>query len=157
MHPIQTFSIPAALVAVALALTGPALAEQQGAGLTTPREVRTEISNAFDAVGDYAVQQRKQAVARAKEAMTKLDAELERRQDALRDAWGEMNQAARADARTAMRDLRQARNRLGERFGALEAGADEAWDELTNGFARAYRDLSETWTQGDAAVSDKAD
>lgn len=143
----------AALLAAGIALAAPILASPAFAGggddtpgLTTSQEVRQEISQAVDAVGDYAAQERRQALARARAAMERLDAELDRRQDALRENWNDMSASAREEARVAMRDLRQARNRLGERYGALEAGADSAWDELTEGFVEAYRDLSELWS-----------
>jgi len=143
----------AALLAAGIALAAPVLAAPAFAaggddtpGLTTSQEVRKEISQAVDAVGDYAAQERRQALSSARAAMERLDAELDRRQDALRENWNDMSAAAREEARAAMRDLRQARNRLGERYGALEAGADSAWDELTEGFVEAYRDLSELWS-----------
>jgi hypothetical protein len=142
-----------ALVAVGIALAAPVLASPAFAaggddtpGLTTSQEVRKEISQAVDAVGDYAAQERRQALSSARAAMERLDAELDRRQDALRENWNDMSASAREEARAAMRDLRQARNRLGERYGALEAGADSAWDELTEGFVQAYRDLSKHWS-----------
>ena len=156
-----TFSRSAALVALGLSLAGSAVADEHGSGqssgLTTSQEVREEISDAFDAVGDYAVQQRKQALARAEEAMTKLDAELARRQEAMREAWAGMSDAARAEARATMRNLRAARNTLGERYGALQAGADEAWSDLTRGFSEAWSDLSANWAREEAQEMDGED
>ena len=56
----------------------------------------------------------------------------------MRENWAEMSDAARETAEARLRDLRQARNRLGERYGALESGASSAWDELKTGFSDAW-------------------
>jgi hypothetical protein len=34
--------------------------------------------------------------------------------------------------------MRQARNRLGERYGALQSGTSNAWDELKTSFSEAW-------------------
>lgn len=140
----------AALLAAALFLPALAWAEEPAPRTTTSQQVRTEISQAFDAVGSYAVQERDQAQAHARKAMARLDTEIERRQEALREAWGEMDVTARDRARATLRDLQQARNRLGERYGALESGADSAWDGLRAGFSNAYADLKRIWVRDDA-------
>lgn len=155
------------LLAAALALPSFAWAETSGAsaptdpavkveidttpGMTTTQEVRDEIGDAFAAVGDYAAQERKQALASAREAMQQLDAEIDRRQEALRENWADLSAAARERGRATLRDLQQARYRIGERYGALEAGADSAWDDLKQGFVDAYGQLKAYWTEEDPA------
>lgn len=68
--------------------------------------------------------------AKAREALNRLDAEIERHEQALRENWVEMSDAARETAQARLRDLREARNTLGERYGTLQAGTSDAWDEL---------------------------
>ena len=137
---------------LAALLAMPAAAQDPGA-LTTADEVRAEISDAMDAVAAYAEQERDQALTEAREALTRLDAEIERREQALRENWSEMSDAARETAEARLRDLRQARNRLGERYGALEAGASSAWDELRTGFADAWAAFFEAWSAADKDAS----
>ncbi|MEQ8399812.1 MAG: hypothetical protein RIB53_02615 [Roseitalea porphyridii] len=135
-------------VGVTALLAVPAAAQDTEA-LTTAEEVRTEISQAMDAIAAYSQQERDQALAEAREALDRLDAEIERREQALRENWAELSDATRETAEERLRDLREARNRLGERYGALEAGASSAWDELKTGFADAWADFSEAWSAAD--------
>lgn len=136
------------LVAAAFCVALPALA-QDNTDMTTTDEVRTEISEAMDAIAAYSEQQSDEALTEAREALNRLDAEIERREQALRESWAEMSDTAREAAQARLRDLRQARNRLGERYGALESGASSAWDELTSGFSDAWDAFSEAWTAAD--------
>ncbi|MFO7921883.1 MAG: hypothetical protein R6U99_13960 [Nioella sp.] len=133
---------------VAALLAVPAAAQDSDA-LTTAEEVRAEISEAMNAIGAYSEQERDEALAEARAALDRLDAEIERRDRALRENWAEMSDAARETAEARLRDLRQARNRLGERFGALESGASSAWDELKTGFSNAWGDFSDAWSAAD--------
>jgi hypothetical protein len=57
-------------------------------------------------------------------------AELERREQSLRDNWAEMSDSARETAQARLRELREARNTLGERYGALQSGTNSAWEVL---------------------------
>ncbi|MEE4120684.1 MAG: hypothetical protein V2I65_16915 [Paracoccaceae bacterium] len=144
----------APLVAVALACAGgPANAQEAGA-LTTRAEVRSEIEQAMEAIAAYSEQERDEAVAEARAALDRLDAEIARREQALRENWAEMSDEARETARTRLEELRAARNRLGERYGALQSGASEAWDELTAGFSDAWNAFSETWSDEPAPSAD---
>lgn len=136
--------------AIALACT-PAIA-QDNDGLMTTKELKAEISEAMTAVADYSEQESDQALTTAKEAMMRLDAAIERREQALRDNWADMSQAAREEASDRMTDLRQARNTLSERYGALKAGTGNAWDDLKAGFSEAWTSFSGIWTddEGDS-------
>lgn len=142
----------AAGIAAFLAL--PASAQDTNA-LTTAEEVRAEIGQAMDAVASYTEQERDQALAKARAALLRLDAEIDRRERALRENWSEMSEAARETAEARLQDLRQARNRLGERFGALETGASTGWDELKTGFSDAWGAFSEAWGAADDGASTK--
>lgn len=146
---MPVFTTLRAAVAAAALLAAPAMAQQDESSLTTSEEVRAEVSEAMDAVAEYSGQERDQALARAEEALNRLDAEIERREQALRENWAGMSESARETARENLRELRDARNALGERFGALQAGAAGAWDELKAGFADAWAAFSEAWSGAD--------
>jgi len=135
-------------VAVTAAFAVPAAAQDHSA-LTTTDEVRAEISEAMNAIAAYSAQERDQALAEAREGLNRLDAEIERREQALRENWADMSDAARETAQARVQDLRDVRNRLGERYGALQAGASSAWDELKSGFSDAWNAFSESWSATD--------
>lgn len=143
----------AALCAAMSAISLPAAAQGTDA-LVTSDEVRTEINEAMEAVASYAEQERDQALTEARQALTQLDAEIERREQALRESWSDMSDATRETARQQLHDLREARNRLGERYGALQAGASDAWDELKSGFSDAWTAFSKAWTDADGDMAE---
>lgn len=118
---------------------------------TTPDDIRAEITEAMEAVSDYSVQERKSAVAKTREALNQLDAEIDRREDAVRENWSEMSDATRQEMREQLQELRQMRNRVGERFGALESGTEGAWTELKDGFASAWDAFAKAWSKADAS------
>jgi len=136
----------AALLAVASA---PALAQDDNAALTTTDDVRAEVSEAMDAIADYSEQERDEALSKAREALARLDAEIERREQALRENWSDMSDSAQDTARARLKDLREARNTLSERYGALQSGASSAWDELKSGFSDAWTAFSDAWSDAD--------
>jgi len=138
--------------AIALAAATPALAQDDD-GLMTTKELKAEISEAMEAVAAYSEQERDQALTTAREAMTRLDAEIERREQALRENWADMTETARDEASDRMADLREARNALSERYGALKAGTSSAWGELKAGFADAWTAFSGVWSDEDDSSS----
>ncbi len=142
-----------AVVAAAIAcIAVPALAQDEEAA-TTADDVRAEITEAMDAIANYSEQESERAQAEAREALDELDAEIERREQALRERWAEMSDSARETARARLQDLREARNRLGERYGALQAGTSSAWDELKAGFSDAWDAFTEAWSAADDEAS----
>jgi len=142
-------TLRAGALAVGIAAFALSSAAQDTGALTTTDDVRFEISQAMEAIAAYSEQERDQALAGARAAMTGLDAEIERREEAVRENWAEMSDATRDTARARLRDLREARNRLSERYGALETGASGAWDELKSGFSNAWGAFSEAWSAAD--------
>lgn len=138
----------AALLAVAAL---PASA-QDDADLTTAKEVRTEISEAMGAIADYTAQERDQAIAAGSDALDRLDAEIDRRGQALREHWADMSESARETAQESLEDLRAARNELGERYGALKAGTADAWGDLKSEFTEAWESFSDTWSEADKSA-----
>lgn len=138
----------AALAATVAFSVLPATAQETNA-VSSAEAVRDEISEAMDAIAAYSEQQGEQAVTEARAALDRLDTEIEAREQALREGWAEMSEEARETARAQLKEFRDARNRLGERFGALQAGTTSAWDELKSGFAEAWDALSQIWSSTD--------
>lgn len=149
MKPIRSTLFSMTLVSSMALAPQMAMAQNQETEPGTLEQLRTELSEAMEAVGAYSVEQRDEALAAARDALDRVDAEIERQEQALRENWAEMSEAAQDAARERLNDLRDARNRLAERFGALQAGADSAWDELTDGFGNAWDSFTDVWSQSD--------
>ena len=82
--------LAAVLVAVTLFVSPSQSQETTKAATTetvTADEIRSEISEAFDAIGTYSVQQRDEAMARAEETLAEVDAEIDQLEDR---TWGEL-------------------------------------------------------------------
>ena len=133
----------AGLVAGALALTvAPAHSQSDN---SAAEDVRAEIAEAMDAIGEYSQEQREEAETQAREALEQLDAEIAKYEESVRENWEAMSESAKESARERLKELRSARNELGERFGALQAETDSTWDELKAAFADAWDDVSDAW------------
>jgi hypothetical protein len=140
------------LLATCMACFATASVAENPPGLTTQDEVRAEVSEAMAIIAGYAAQERDAALTEARSALDQLDAAIEAREQDLRDNWSGMSAEAQEIARSQMRELRTARNALGERYGALQAGSVNAWTELKDGFADAWSAFSEA---GDRAASEE--
>lgn len=138
-----------AIAAATIAVTAVPTLAQDKSPPATAEKVRTEITEAMDAIARYSEQKRDEALVDVRDALTKLDAEIARHEQVLRENWAEMSDAARENARTRVQELREARNELGERYGALQAGAKDAWEELKTGFANAWVAFSKKWNAPD--------
>lgn len=139
----QIFSI---VLAGSLAVSGFAFAANEGDATTmSADEVQEEATEAMQALAEYSAQERDQALSAAREAMAQLDQEIDAREETLRDQWADMSTSAREQAKASLAQLRDTRNALGERYGALESGMDSAWDELKAGFAAAYEEVVKAW------------
>lgn len=142
--------ILAAILATSLAAPTVALAAQeQEAATISADQVQEEAAQAMQALANYTAQERDQALSAARKAMQQLDQQIDQREDALRDQWADMSTAAREQAKASLAQLRQTRNALGERYGALESGMDSAWNELRDGFTSAYEAVVEAWNATD--------
>lgn len=139
----------AGALATAVAAFALPAAPQDMEAHTTTDDVRAEISEAMEAIAAYSEQESDQALVEARAALDRLDVEIERREDALRENWSEMSDATRETTRAGLQDLSAARNSLSESYGALETGAGGAWEELKTGFSGAWGAFSEAWTAAD--------
>lgn len=136
-----------------LLLSGAAngLQEQES---TTAEDLRREVSEAMEAIASYSAQQRDEALSKAREAMDRLDVEIERREATLRENWAEMSERSRELASARLQDMRQARQQLAEQYGGLASGSASAWTELRQGFSNAWSAFSDAWRAADEEQSE---
>lgn len=117
---------------------------------TTMEDVRAEVSEAMEAIAEYSEKERDEALVAAREALDRLDTEIARREETLRENWADMTDAAQDAGREQLNSLRQARNEMGERFGALQESTSSAWDELNAGFTNAWDSFPDLWENSDS-------
>ena len=56
-----------------------------------------------------------------------------------------MTQPAREQARASLRALQNQRIRLAEWYGNLKGSSGSAWNEIKQGFSKAYSDINKAW------------
>jgi hypothetical protein len=110
---------------------------------TKSEDVEKEVDEAAEAIRNYTVERRDEAIARTSEAMADTDRRIDRLQDQTNEQWSRMNEAARRRSQAAMADIRRRRGDAAEWVGAMRQSSTEAWSEVRTGFVKSYRDLAE--------------
>lgn len=119
------------------AQTGAQTAPQQ----TTTGKVKQDVAEAVQAIKNYSVEQRDEAVKTAREAIDDLDVRIDRVQARLDKKWNKMSQAAHQEATSTVKALRKERTELAEWYGGLKHGAVATWEEVKGGFLKSYQAL----------------
>ena len=136
---------PAMLLSALIGLSGIAIADET----TSAAELRKELADAGEALQGYSADRKDLAVKKAKEVLDKIDKQIERIEARVDEAANDMSKAARAQARSMLRELRERRQAAAEWYGALKHGSAEAWSEVKNGFAKAYDSLQDALMDAD--------
>jgi hypothetical protein len=106
-------------------------------------EMQKETIEAVDAIRDYSIERRNEAVARARESLAEADRRMDRMEAQMNERWSRMSGTARQRSREAMTDLRRRRSELAEWTGGLQHGSNEAWDEVKAGFVENFHDFAD--------------
>jgi chromosome segregation ATPase len=120
-------------------------AEQSSVEKTTMHDVKQEMKEAANAIKNYSIAQRDEAVKAAKSTLDNLDAEIERLEDRLDEKTDRMDQATRQKARATLKTLRKERNKVAEWYGSMQHSSAGAWQEIKTGFLKSYQTLQESF------------
>jgi predicted transcriptional regulator len=123
-------------------LTFDALASAQKDSL---EKVKQETSELLDALKNYGVEQRGEALETIKATMEKLDRRIDDLEAEIDGNWDEMKDGVRKESRESLRALRKQRNRVAEWYGGLKNSSADAWNDIKNGFSNSYRELQKAW------------
>jgi hypothetical protein len=114
---------------------------------TTAKDVSRKVDDAGQAIKNYTVAQRDEAIKKAKIALDDLDVRIGRMERKLDNEWDRMDQAARKKARATLNALRKERNEAAEWYGGLKHSSAEAWEQVKAGFVKSYEVLKESFTK----------
>ena len=139
--------IPAAVVTIALlaASTLPVPA-QTTSPQTTSKEVGQKASEPGEAIKDYTIEKKNEAVAHAKKLTADLDAKIKEMEAEASKQTGE----AKAKAQAQRRDLKAKRAVASRKASDLGKATKASWDRAKEGFADAYRDLATAYEKAAA-------
>jgi hypothetical protein len=132
------------ITAAFFAMGSVSLAAQTSTHGTSMKDVKEKAEEAVQAIKDYSVNQRDEAVKKAKDAMDELDVRINRMESQLDKKWGQMDQSARKKVRATLTVLRKQRNEVAEWYGSLKHSSSKAWEDVKKGFLKSYQELRES-------------
>lgn len=124
-------------------------------GKTSIEEVRQEASDLAEALKNYTVEQRDDAVKASKAALDDLDQRIDALQTRVDEDWDQMSQAVREETRENLKKFRDQRTRAAEWYGSMKASSASAWDEMKQGFSSAYGELAKAWEKAEEEFSEE--
>jgi hypothetical protein len=132
-------SAAASIAALALGalLASPAPAQ------TTAKDVEQKAAQTADAIRNYTVDKKNEAVAHAKKLTHDLDGDIKKLETKASKASGE----AKVKGDKAMKDLKEKQKQAGKKLDELGKASGAAWDSAKHGFADAFKDLRVAYDQ----------
>jgi acyl-CoA reductase-like NAD-dependent aldehyde dehydrogenase len=133
------------VTAVFFAMASVSFAAQASADRTETKAVKEKVADAAEAIKNYSVDQRDEALKKAKTVLDELDARIDRMQSQLNGKWDQMDQSTRKKAMDALTVLRKQRNEIAEWYGGLKHSSSNAWEDVKKGFLRSYQELRDAF------------
>jgi hypothetical protein len=133
------------ITAVFFAMGSLSFAAQTSTNETGAKDVKEKVTEAVQAIEKYSVNQRDEAVKKAKAVLDDLDARIDSLESQLNKKWGQMDQSAREKARASLKALRKQRNEVAEWYGGLKHSSSNAWEDVKKGFLNSYEELRDTF------------
>lgn len=141
------FSAQALAFGALLAVSPLSSAAEASGSKATAKDIAREADETGQAIKNYTVAQRDEAVKKAKAALDDLDGRVGRMERKLDGEWDRMDQAARRKARATLNALRRERNEVAEWYGGLKHGSAESWEQVKAGFLKSYQALKESFAK----------
>lgn len=149
---MQSNRIPGIVLAVflsaaaGLAAAGASTAASES---TSAEDTRQETVQLLQALESYGAEQRDEALSRSRAALANIDRRIETLESRMLEKWGDMDQAAREQARASLQALREQRTRVAEWYGSMKSSSAGAWGHIKEGFSNAYQSLQEAWEKSE--------
>ena len=125
------------ILALAVILTVPAPALAQ----TTGKDVKQKTGEAAEAIRDYTVERKDQAVAQARKLSGDLEKQIKQLETKASRATGE----AKTTAQKQLDELKDKREQTRKKLAEMKDASAASWDAAKHGFVDAYRDLRQAY------------
>lgn len=112
---------------------------------TSADEVKTEMSEAADALGNYSVEQKDAAMAHAKAKIDELNTKIDAYEEKMKGKWGETKTATSENYDKSIAALKEQRDSLVQWYDKMHDASPEAWEEVQKGFSDSYSALKESF------------
>jgi hypothetical protein len=113
---------------------------------TTSKDVSQKASETGQAIRDYTVEKKDEAVAHAKKVTADLEAKIKELEAQASKQTGEI----KAKSQAQIKDLRSKRTKASQKVTELSRATKASWERAKEGFADAYRDLASAYDKAAA-------
>jgi hypothetical protein len=137
-----------ALLVIGLTLALLVVPVGPGWSQTTGKNVGQKAAETGEAIRDYSVEKKDEAVAHAKRLAADLDARIKELEVRAAKETGEAKDKAQAQ----LKELRAKRAETSRKLGELGRAGRASWDRAKEGFANAYRDLATAYDRAAAEL-----
>ncbi|TFH07498.1 MAG: hypothetical protein E4H07_09010 [Nitrosomonadales bacterium] len=133
------------LAAALLSIASQIYANEDSTEKTTTIEIQQKAGEATNAIKNYTVEKRDEAVKKVEANLNSLDTRIEALEARIDKNWNKMDETARERARGTLTALRKKRVQVAEWYGGLKNSSTEAWEHMKEGFSDAYSSLRNSW------------
>src|SRR3981081_1707723 len=119
------FSVRALALGALLAASPMSFAAEPSGSKSTAKDITKKADETGQAIKNYTVAQRDEAIRNAKAALDDADRRINRMERKLDGEWERMDQAARKRARATLDALRRERNEAAEGYGGLKPSSPD--------------------------------
>jgi hypothetical protein len=117
-------------------------------GQTATQAVTQEFSKAMDAIKNYSVDKKNDAVAHSKKLMADADGKIKE----LESGAAVSNAETKAAMQQQLKDVKALRAKAGKQADELGKASGESWDKAKKGFGDAYSDLQKAYAKAAATL-----
>lgn len=137
------FTGPGPMVPGALAVeSSDTDATSRGTDLET---LKADWAGAMESLKGYSAAQRDEALKAARTQLDAMDAQIEKLEDEAAEQWQDLSASARERREATLRTLRARRQELAEWYGGMKHSSQSAWDDVKQGFIKAYDALGKSF------------
>ena len=133
------------ITVIFFAIGSVSFAAQTSTHETATKDVKEKVGDAAQTIKNYSVNQRDEAVKKAKAAMDDLDVRIDNMESQINKKWHKMDQSSRKKSRATLTALRKQRNEVAEWYGGLKHSSSNAWEDVKKGFLKSYRELRDSF------------
>ncbi len=119
-----------------------------GSAQTTGKDVKQKAAETADAIRDYTVERKDQAVAQARKLSADLDRQIKQLEGRASKATGE----AKTTAQKQLDELKEKREQTRKKLAEMKDASAASWDAAKTGFVDAYRDLRQAYDKAAAEL-----
>ncbi len=130
-----------AIILTVLLIAAPVSCANRNSPEKPSKDVEREVDEAAEAIRDYSIEQRDEALRQGREALDDIDSRIRTFRGRISEQWDEMEPEVRSQARETLKALQRQRSETARWLDELRTSSSGAWDEVKRGFVRSYEEM----------------